>query len=296
MGLVTRVIRRHEPSTRALPWLAWALFAGACSSGPPAANGACSVMSSSALECAGGVDGGATSNAGLIGYSCTGSARPDDAPSFIDGVPRGAVCTDRGTADGERRYCCTTATTPCAYNPVAVCGKATYGYQCRGSERPDALNSTLVCGQGLRNGDLVEYCCSGTRPKAGCLTYDAAGCASGLDGWACNGDSVPTEEDLGPNESRADYTFALCGVRMPAPNPDVHYHCCYTPKGVPIGGSCVQHASVPGCEPGNFGFACYGPERPEDDYPPMHCAGPGVPGRSAEGYPASLYCCTFQQP
>lgn len=294
MPTLTRGLGRKAPWRLAL-WSLAALLSGACSSGPPAANGVCGV--SSALDCSGAVaDGGVASAAGLTGYSCTGSARPDDAPSFIDGVPRGAVCTDRGTVDGKHAYCCSAPTTPCAYNPVAICGNGTYGYQCRGAERPDALNSTIVCGQGLRDGDLIDYCCSGTRSKAGCSQYEAAGCPSSLDGWQCTGASAPTEEELGPNESRADYTLALCGVPMPAPNPNVHFFCCYTPVGVPIGGSCVQDRAVPGCAPGNFGFACYGPDTPEDDYPPMHCSGPGVPGRSAEGYSARLYCCTFQQP
>jgi hypothetical protein len=55
----------------------------------------------------------------------------------------------------------------------------------------------------------------------------------------------------------------------------------------------VQDTSVPGCAPGRFGFACYGPENPHDDYLPMQCNSPGVQGMSAEGYPATLYCCDF---
>jgi hypothetical protein len=290
------VTTRLEPSTRVLSalfsGLVSALVAGACSTGPPPRNGSCAV----APDACASPDGGVVAAEHLTGYSCNGSARPDDDPTYIDGVPRGVVCSDRGAAGDEKLYCCTSSTTTCAYNPVADCGKGTYGYQCRGAERPDALNATIVCGQGLREDDLVDYCCSGTRPKPPCQQYDAAGCPAGLDGWLCTEDVLPSEEQLGPNESRADYTYALCAVAQPAPNPAVHYHCCYTPKGVPIGASCVQHPKVPGCEPGNFGFACYGPDRPEDDYPPMRCDKPGVRGRSAEGYPATLYCCTFQQP
>ena len=46
--------------------------------------------------------------------------------------------------------------------------------------------------------------------------------------------------------------------------------------------------------PGRFGFACYGFDTPEQDYLPMHCPEPGFRGTSAEGYPATLYCCDFQ--
>jgi len=267
-----------------------------CSSEPPAENGSCTEVTSAELDCSGAADGGVTVNEGLVGYACTGSARPDDSPDFVDGVPRGAVCADEGEVGGKRAYCCTTPTTACALNPVGVCDKSTYGYQCRGAERPDALNSLVICGQGARERDLIDYCCSGTRNKSGCIQYDAAGCPTGLNGWACTGDAVPTEENLGPNESRADFTYELCAVPQPAPNPSVHYRCCYTPKTVPVGGSCTQDAKAPGCGPGKFGFACYGPDRPEDDYPPVHCPSAGVTGRSAEGYPALLYCCTFQPP
>lgn len=270
-----------------------ALMAGACSTSLPSRSGACYVAPEA---CSAGNDAGAVAIEGLTGYSCVGPTRPDDDSTYIDGVPRGAVCSDRGTKGDDKLYCCTPRTTTCAYDPVAACKTGTYGYQCRGAERPDALNPTIVCGQGLRDDDLIDYCCSGTRPEPSCQQYDAAGCAPGLDGWLCTTDELPSEEQLGPNESRADYTYALCAVAQPAPNPSVHYHCCYTPKGVPIGASCVQHPTVPGCAAGNFGFACYGPDRPEDDYPPMHCDGDGVRGRSAEGYPATLYCCTFQQP
>lgn len=276
------------------------LGAGSCSTGAAAKSGSC-VLTSPELDCSVGVDGGpAVPAAGLLGYACTGSARPDDSPSFIDGVPKGIVCSDRGNPDGTEHYCCTAEATTCAYNPVADCSSTTFGYECRGSDRPDALNPTLVCGQGLRVDELVHYCCSGQREKPGCQAYSAAGCPNALDGWLCTGASLPTEEQLGPSESRADYTYEICSMPIAAPNPDVHYFCCFTPKGLPEGASCVQDVAVPGCAPGNFGFACYGPDTPEQDYPIVRCRNedgtPETPvsGRSMEGYPALLYCCTFE--
>jgi len=69
---------------------------------------------------------------------------------------------------------------------------------------------------------------------------------------------------------------------------------------VPEGGSCVNSTEVPGCEskydetsPFKFGFACYGPDSPEDNFPHIKCGSPGFPGKSAEGYAATLYCCEY---
>ena len=80
----------------------------------------------------------------------------------------------------------------------------------------------------------------------------------------------------------------------PAPNPEYKNYCCYPPAPLPERGSCVSHTEVPDCKSGRFGFACYGPDRPEDSYLPMRCPESGSAGLSAEGYPATLYCCDFQ--
>jgi hypothetical protein len=113
-------------------------------------------------------------------------------------------------------------------------------------------------------------------------------------GWLCPAGNVPTAQDLGANKSRADLYYQLCPIPTPASNPNYDTFCCYTPGLVPIGGTCLQDMAVPDCQPGRFGFACYGPDTPEQNYPPMHCPDPGSSGVSAEGYPATLYCCDFQ--
>jgi len=66
------------------------------------------------------------------------------------------------------------------------------------------------------------------------------------------------------------------------------------PALIPPGATCVQDTVVPGCAAGRFGFACYGPDTPDQDYAPMSCPDPGVAGNSAEGYAATLYCCDFR--
>jgi hypothetical protein len=267
------------------------LAGGACSESATPADGTC--VSDSTVDCT--VSGLAGDSIGLSGVSCTGSARPDENGKFLDGVPSGLICADRATGiDGARRYCCTSQTTTCAYDPVADCqDPKTVGYQCRGSDRPDALNPAINCSQGVPDGDLVNYCCAGQPHVRQCTEY--GGCASGTTGWTCPAGYVPSAQDLGPNTSRADTYYFLCPVPTPAPNPAYVNYCCVIPAALPEGGSCVQHNAVPGCAAGRFGMACYDRDRPDQDYLSLSCPDAGFSGLSAEGYPATLYCCDLKK-
>jgi hypothetical protein len=289
-----------------LPWLALVaslslLVAGSCGEDLAPANGACA-PDPSANVCDVTVDGG-PADIGLVGYSCTGSARPDDDGSYIQGIPGGLLCANRGAPDGgSQEYCCTSSSTPCVYDPVAPCGPSAYGYQCRGSIRPESFNPAITCGNGFYEGSLIDYCCSGTpaSPSTTCLQSDSAmlpdggPCPPELLGWVCPDQALPESSELGVSKSRADVYYLLCPTPTPAATKGYSYYCCYVPARPPVGASCVEDTAVPGCAPGRFGFACYGPDTPEDDYPPMSCPAPGVPGGSAEGYSATLYCCDFQ--
>jgi hypothetical protein len=285
------------PETWKLNAVIVTLLAGlaiACSGRRSGDAGICVAEPNPETLCSTAVDGG-TQELGLSAYRCQGKARPDERAHYVEGIPRGMVCADRAGADGEERtYCCTDETTSCAYDPVAPCEAPSYGYQCRGANRPESFNAALFCGQGVRQGDLINYCCSGTAEQDGCIQSDSVVCSPRMLGFTCLGKNLPKAEQLGANKSRADYYYLLCSTPTPAGNVAYNNYCCYTPALVPMGGSCVQHTSVPGCEPGRFGFACYGPETPEEDFLPMHCPAPGVSGRSAQGYPAKLYCCDFQ--
>jgi hypothetical protein len=265
-------------------YVLWA--AVACSSAAPASDGECVPDAERALAC----------EDGYVARLCSGSARPDDDPQYIEGVPQGRVCAESGprTEQGRQGYCCTERTTSCAYNPVALCDEGSYGFQCRGANRPDALHAALSCGNGVREDELINYCCSSSPKQPGCLQSDSVKCSSRLMGFSCRGDSLPRGEQLGPNKSRTDFYRLLCSTPTTAANPEYKNYCCYPPAPMPERGSCVVHNQVPGCESGRFGFACYGPDRPEDDYLPMRCPGPGTSGASREGYPATLYCCDFQ--
>jgi hypothetical protein len=280
--------------------LAGALGGGACSKDSVAVSGSCIVEQNPALGCDGPVGGASGHTLGLVGYSCTGAARPDDSPTYAEGIPQGVVCADRPALAGApaetRNYCCTAATSDCAFNPAAICDSSTFGFQCRGANRPESLNPQLTCGQGVRQADYINYCCSGTPQPDGCLQSDSISCSPQLMGFSCMSGHLPKAEQLGASKSRADYYYMLCATPTPAANPQYSNYCCFAPALVPDGGSCVQHTAVPGCQPGRFGFACYGRDTPEEDYLPMRCPQAGVPGLSAQGYPATLYCCDFAAP
>jgi hypothetical protein len=273
-----------------------AVVAG-CVERPVTERGVCAVEADGEARCGAAVAAGATSaSLGLVAYACTGEARPDEGATYPSGVPRGLLCADRALpGDGDTHgYCCTAAVTSCAFDPASSCQAPTFGFRCRGANRPESLNAALHCGNGIRDGELVEYCCSGTPQPDGCLQSDGVLCPKTLQGWTCMGDSLPRAEQLGANKSRADDYYLLCPTAAQAGNPLYRNYCCYPQAPLPVGASCVQHTRVPGCAPGRFGFACYGPDRPEDDYLPMRCPEPGFRGASAEGYPATLYCCDFQ--
>jgi hypothetical protein len=266
---------------------------GACTSNLSAANGACTV-DPVAVNCA--VGAASAETLGLAGYSCTGTARPDQDPTYIDGVPQGLVCADQGPGgtEGTQGFCCSAQATACAYNPVALCDPGTFGYQCRGSDRPEALNAAIHCNQGVRQDDLINYCCSGAQRTPACIQSASLGCPTTSMGWICPAGALPTAQDLLANQSRADVYYQLCPVPQQADNPNQNIFCCFTAGLVPPDSSCVQDTEVPGCQPGRFGMACYGTDTPDQSYPPLVCPDPGVPGVSAEHHAATLYCCDLR--
>ncbi len=273
-----------------------AFFAvGSCWPDRPELDGSCTIVPETILDCRVAGYDDELEPAGLVGYSCTGSARPDLDATISEGIPSGLLCADKGFSKelGEETYCCTEDVVPCAYNGAADCDEGTVGYQCWGNNRPESLNPSLLCSNGTENRGLYDYCCTGQPEPSPCEESSAVGCPDTLLGFLCEGDTLPRGENYGANRSRADYFFPVCSTAAPAPNPRFNKYCCYMTLRVPVGGTCTHHPRVPGCEPGRFGFACYGPDNPEDNFPPMDCPEPGFSGRSAEGYEATLYCCDF---
>jgi hypothetical protein len=296
---------RERRSVLLLASLIAGLAAVGCKVDEPPSQGDCTL--NTALSCdsnilAGNPDAGAS--LGLVGYSCTGTARPDALNAkYIAGIPSGMVCAERGpSADGTSfDYCCTPPDQPvaCAFYPVAICPDKNYGFQCRGADRPEALNPALTCGNGIRDGQLVDYCCAAQPRPDGC-TENKGTCSGGLTGWHCPPDAPrPRGEDFGANESRADYYYFVCSVPVAAPDGSSTY-CCFTPAPLLPGGSCVTatnvQSQIPDCVPGRFGFACYGRETPEQDYLPIHCSEAPIQGVDDNLYPATLYCCDYRKP
>jgi hypothetical protein len=257
-------------------------------------DGSCELVPNTLLDCRAEGYEGELLRAGLVGYACTGKMRPDLDATMSEGVPMGLVCANKGPLDdGRESYCCTEDVVTCAYDPTMECDEGNSGYECYGNNRPESLNPSLLCSNGTSERGLYHYCCTGQPEPSPCIEEPAVTCDTRLLGFRCEGSRGPRGEDYGPNRSRADYYYPLCTVAEQLPNPALKGYCCYMTLTPPVGATCVQHPSVPGCESGRFGFACYGPDTPEDDYPPMDCPDPGFPGRSAEGYEAKLYCCDF---
>jgi hypothetical protein len=269
---------------------AFALLASACTYGPTGyGSGSCVVDKSPTFMCG-----------AAVAYTCTGGSRPDQNPTYVSGLPQGLICTDLGAdqSGGTEDWCCSAYTTPCAYDPVAGCAAPAYGYECQGAGRPESYNQTISCGEGLDQGDTVIYCCSGSPPAQGCTQSSGGGCPATLVPWNCYDNTLPSEFELGSNQSRADFNLLICNVPTVTVTTSrtTSQYCCYTPTMVPAGASCVQDTTVPNCPRGAFGFACTGFDTPDQDYPRINCADAGAPvqGTNAQGYAASLYCCQFQ--
>jgi hypothetical protein len=260
----------------------------ACTGVAPAIPGSCALVTDPQPLCA----------VGLVGYACGDSSRPDEDADFVSGVPEGLVCTDEGKVSGSSNeaYCCTTTKTACAYDPVAGCSSPTYGYQCLGSDRPEAFDPSLFCGEGLVEGDLIVYCCGSAPPAQGCSQVSGHSCADTLVGWTCHDLSLPSEAELGDNQSRADFNLLVCSVPtvVTGGSGTVHEYCCFTPTSMPIGGTCLEDVSVPDCPPDSFGFACTGIDTPDQDYPSITCSGAGTRGKNPQGFESTLFCCQYQ--
>jgi hypothetical protein len=266
----------------------------ACWPDVPQSEGSCAVVPGSALDCrVAGYDEDELLDIGLVGYSCRGSARPDSDAHIIDGLPQGLLCADKGELEdsGEQGYCCTEEDVACAYDPKGDCREGESGYECWSNNRPESLNPALQCTNATEERGRTHYCCTGQPKPTACQESEAAGCSSRLLGFLCEGDEVPRGENLGANRSRADYFYPTCTIGRTAPNPEIKTFCCYMHLPIPQGGTCHPQPVVKGCEEGRFGFACYGPDHPEDNFPPMSCPDPGRAGVSVEGYEATLYCC-----
>lgn len=111
----------------------------------------------------GTVTGGCES--GAYGYSCTGSAAPDQADTTL-------ICSEPNSSN---QYCCFTqafasgvTTTTCAQDQTVTgctedgAGQEAFGFSCTGSDTPGDDFSNLNCSAGVPDtaSGNTDYCCS----------------------------------------------------------------------------------------------------------------------------------------
>ena len=267
--------------------------------------------------------------ADLVPYVCDGADRPDDNPTYVEGIPEGLVCADVGAVGDAiaRGYCCSPKPGPCALNPTAecalpatckdkdpaICDDRYYNFECKGGMRPEVLNSSLFCRNGVVNEPHIDYCCrdvhlpqplavfgtactevTGT-PKAAADGSELTCNSTGLTAFTCPSSDPsiqPTTDTLDRSKSRADFYAPIC-TKVGTLKEPMDFYCCYTPKLPPAGATCWGDSTVPNCTGGRFGFSCYGPDTPADDFIPFSCPEPGLQGKNQYGYDATLYCCDY---
>jgi hypothetical protein len=277
----------------------------------PAVAGGCGPVGALPGTCS--TDANVACGSGLVGYSCSGADRPDelvDTTKVVDSI----LCNPTDPVNGRSAYCCTGIKTTCVSDARTMCTDGASGYSCMGTNRPDAFDPNLVCGQGIHAYGLISYCCGisapvgdgGVEPDAvaagACVRNTSVPCLNANLGFTCTRPGLPTETDLGMNQSRSEVPL-ICSLSIPdAATPSASDYCCYTPSAAPPNYTCLQDQllggqvqTVPGCTPGkSFAFACTGQEdTPEQDYPRMSCPDPPVPGINQQGIPAALYCCSY---
>ncbi len=189
-----------------------------------------------------------------------------------------------------------------------------FGFSCLGTNRPNSYDENLICGQGIHEYGLISYCCGENTPTTptdggavGCIRNTSVNCGTGGSnaatlGFTCATDNqLPTETDLGMNQSRSEVPL-ICTLSSPNVLDKTQTdYCCYTPTAAPPNYTCLQDQlvgqvqNVPGCKPGvTYGFACIGTQdTPDLDYPRMSCPNAAVLGTSQNGQAAYLYCCNY---
>jgi hypothetical protein len=263
-------------------------FAGGCG-GTTVASGTC--LQDSSVPC----------SSGYTGYSCGGADRPDLISDTSLAV-QDPLCTTTKSVNGRSAYCCTSTETTCGNDPRVDCPmEGDVGFSCMGTNRPDSYNPSLICAQGIHEYGLISYCCGQNSVTPGvCLRNTSVNCLNETLGFTCNvGNQLPTETDLGMNQSRSEVPLICTLSAVDVIDKTATDYCCYTPTAAPPNYTCLQDQltgqNVPGCTPGvSYGFACIGTEdTPELDYPRMTCPNPPVQGTNQNGIPANLYCCSY---
>src|SRR5205814_2067048 len=144
------------------------LALAACTERPAAVSGTCAAELDSEPRCGATVAAGATSaTLGLVGYTCTGTARPDQAATYLEGVPRAEqLGANKSRADDFYQLCpvATPAGNPlysnyCCYPPAPLpegasclqdthvpgCAPGRFGFACYGFDTPEQDYLPMRC-------------------------------------------------------------------------------------------------------------------------------------------------------
>lgn len=182
------------------------------------ATPACTVSSNSPPdECSTSSD---VSCATGTGWTCTGSAQPEDANSDL-------VCSTDGVGD----FCCISGGM-CNYDAnVTGCEPGTVGYSCAsGSPPPDSADPTLVCSVPATVGGLDTYCCftNTTAPPSGSTCEQdpsVTGCQPDNAGNPSYGFSCTGSEN--PDTDFSNITCSTTGTQgMDAQGNAATLYCC----------------------------------------------------------------------
>ena len=208
-----------------------------------------------------------------IGFSCTGSAEPQDGSSSL-------VCSTGTVSGSETLFCCASYTASagtCAQDStVAGCAGSSIGFSCSGSDTPMAVNPSLACSQGTAGGAGTAYCCTSgggsttPPPTAACSSDGAVSCTAPATGYSCTGGVTPDPATL------------TCGQGTPEADGTTLAYCCNAASAAP---ACLADTTVTGCPGDSTGYTCTGGANPETAT--LLC---GMPMAEASG--SSSYCCS----
>jgi len=158
---------------------------------------------------------------------------------------------------------------------IVGCEGGSQGYACT-SSRPDAGDMNLVCSDGTPGvGGATLYCCA---PYA---TYfsechadtSVAGCANDALGFACTGETSPSDAD------------ATLACSAPVKDGGTTAYCCSSEVPAP---TCGPDPTVTSCPGASIGYSCVGGDAPNRSDAAFICTPTGA-AAGAKG--SSPFCC-----
>lgn len=224
-----------------------------------------------------GTTGDCAANSSVVceqgtGYSCSGDRTPDQTDATL------ACSSGEPFAGGSLlAFCCSatgfpTSSTCSADSSVVGCQAGSYGFSCTGQTRPESVDSTLVCSDGVASGSATDFCCITGYSSTNCVADSTVqGCQGTTYGFHCTGSTSPSATD----------PSLTCSAGTPGVANDFLY-CCETPQGTTTS-SCGADPNVTGCTTGSTGYTCTGAATPDAS---LNCS-TGVPGIGS----TTVYCC-----